>query len=65
MPKEVHKDEVLEEAVEECSRFLRKAKRYMESAEYEADAPSPLRAGAKRASMDATRALAAWRKESK
>lgn len=58
-------DPYLEEAVEESKRFLRKAKMFMDSDEYGTNAPSPLRASTKRASMDATRALAAWRKENK
>ena len=54
---------LLDEALAECRRFLRKADKYITSNEFGAEGASPLRAGVKRASMDATRALAAWRKE--
>lgn len=53
---------VLLEAIAECERFLKAAKAYKPSEEFTGDAVG--RAAAKRASMDATRALARLRKAS-
>lgn len=51
---------VLLEAIAECERFLKAAKAYKPGEEYCGDSVG--RAAAKRASMDATRALAKLRK---
>lgn len=46
---------VLQVAIEECERFLRKAKAYIPEANYRC----PKRAAAKRAAIDASKALSA------
>jgi hypothetical protein len=51
---------VLQTAIDECERFLQKAKAYIPEAQYGGDCPG--RAAAKRASMDASKALSALRK---